>query len=128
MIGKQQNQQIGQRMQSMSKIDFRIPSKVVGDYCGDSIQLTPEIETDSDMGSNNELKLSFSENVTPLLKQTVKSRQSPNPTQVVASKHKSKNSTTQAEYLQLNLVSPNHIFAKKSILSTKTYGTKTNLV
>ena len=80
------------------------------------------------MGSNNELKLSFSENVTPLLKYTVKSRQSPNPTQVVASKHKSKNSTTQAEYLQLNLVSPNHIFENKSILSAKTYGAKTNLV
>jgi len=55
-------------MQSMSKIDFRIPSKVVGDYCGDSILLTPELETDSDMRSNNKLKLSFSENVTPLLK------------------------------------------------------------
>jgi hypothetical protein len=50
------------------------------------------------MGSNDELKIQYSENVTPHLKQSAKSRQSPNPSQVVAMKHKSKNSMNQADF------------------------------
>lgn len=100
MIGKPSNKRVdlGTRMQSMTKIDFRVPQKIVGDYNGDSIQLTPDIDTDSEMGSNDELKIQYSENVTPHLKQSAKSRQSPNPSQVVAMKHKSKNSMNQADF------------------------------
>jgi hypothetical protein len=39
MIGKPSNKRVdlGTRMQSMTKIDFRVPQKIVGDYNGDSI-------------------------------------------------------------------------------------------
>lgn len=38
---------MGCMLQSSSKIDFRIPSKVLGDYAGDSDAFTPKMETES---------------------------------------------------------------------------------
>jgi hypothetical protein len=85
-------------MQSLSKIDFRIPSKLIGDYNQDSFQLTPNMETESGLGTDDDLNENFSENVTPHnLKQKIKSRQSPNPSQVVASKLKKKRTIDPAE-------------------------------
>lgn len=50
-------------MQSRSKIDFRIPSKVLGDHTGDSDAYTPKMETESGLVSEDEGKFQESENV-----------------------------------------------------------------
>jgi hypothetical protein len=71
---------MGQRMQSVTKMDFRIPSKVNQNNTNNSGTLTPNMETESCYESENEV--TFSENVTPILKSRtndIKSRMSPNP-------------------------------------------------
>lgn len=76
-------------MQSVTKMDFRIPSKVIGENTNNSGTLTPNMETDSCFESENEI--TFSENVTPILKSrtnNLKSRQSPNPSSMITSKLK----------------------------------------
>ena len=97
---------------------------MVGDYNGDSFQLTPNMETESGLGSDDLNCPQFSENVTPHhLKQTAKSRQSPNPSQVVASKIKTKRASILAENVFMTAVSPT--VHKKSSLALKQSGAKT---
>ena len=73
------------RMQALSKIEFKIPSKVTGDHNEESFALTPNIDSESEL---DEYKPS--ENVTPFAKcrMVLKSRQSPQPSVMFAVKVK----------------------------------------